>query len=192
MRSFNWFLVIVSMGVLVACAPFLGQNSIGEADDSTLLHVSLQIIAEDNTGKKTKFNVVWERVDLGEDATQDTVKILNPLGGTTAELTRLPEKSVLILNGKTYEAADANAFTKKLLGYTVPLDFLSYWIRGESSPLSSSKEVLSAGGRTLDVINQAQWIVVYHIYDDEDRPKKIELSSADGRAVVKINKWIKF
>ncbi len=192
MWNFNKVLIGLALLMLTACAPKLEQTTLIEPEDSQQLHVRMQIIATSKAGKKTKFDAVWERSLDENGQTQDVVNILSPLGGIHGQLIRRVKKSILKWGGKTYEADDANRFTHELLGYTLPLEALGYWMKGRPSPLGAGKTVLAEGGLNYALIEQYSWKVAYLDYDDNNRPKIIELHSDVGKAKVKIKKWLKF
>ena len=93
----------------------------------------------------------------------DAIEILHPMGGTLARLEQRPGLSRLILpDGKIKEAASAEALMQSLLGWTIPMQGLSYWISGWPAPGAAAVTELTRdpSGR-IQQFQQSGWRIQY-------------------------------
>lgn len=184
--------VAVAIG-LSGCQPALKTEEVAVLPaEAGEMHVNVQILATPAKGAKKQFNAVWERVNLGDDIYQDNITIFNPLGGVYAQLKMTPGQALLTWKGKQYQAETPHVFVKNLLGYSLPLEYFAYWIRANPAPMSDAQQQISADQKTVTAIQQQGWQVKYISYDESAMPKKIELVSPVGQAVVRIKRWIKY
>lgn len=72
--------------------------------------------------------------DWAHRATDDLLSVNSPLGSTVARLQRDASGVSLQADGKTWQAADVESLTQEVLGWTLPLGNLVWWIRGLPAP----------------------------------------------------------
>lgn len=64
----------------------------------------------------------------------DLLSVNSPLGTTVARLQRNAAGVSLQADGKTWQATDVESLTQNVLGWTLPLGNLVWWIRGLPAP----------------------------------------------------------
>jgi outer membrane lipoprotein LolB len=64
----------------------------------------------------------------------DLLSVNSPLGTTVARLQRNAAGVSLQADGKTWQASDVESLTQNVLGWTLPLGNLVWWIRGLPAP----------------------------------------------------------
>lgn len=80
-------------------------------------------------GKGQYGNFKW-----AHSSKSDELNLLSPIGSTVARLTRDASGVSLQSGGKTHQATDVQQLTADALGWELPLDNLSWWIRGRAAP----------------------------------------------------------
>lgn len=94
----------------------------------TPFHASGRIAVNyDGKGQYGNFN--W-----AHSPSHDELNLVSPLGSTVAKLTRDGNGVQLQSGGKTQQANDVQQLTANTLGWELPLDNLSWWIRGHPAP----------------------------------------------------------
>jgi outer membrane lipoprotein LolB len=131
-------LLICSVLALAGCATVGGgtheDNNLFQPTPTTAtapdtpFHASGRISV--NVGGKGQYgNFNWDH-----SAQHDELNLLSPLGNTVARLTRDGDGVKLQADGKVRQAADVQELTSQTLGWALPLDNLSWWIRGRTAP----------------------------------------------------------
>ncbi len=129
-------------------------------------------------------NVDWSHAKEGDD-----MLIGTPLGQGVARIVREGEAVQLTTsNGRQYGAPDAETLTERVLGFRVPLEGLADWVRGQPSPGSAFQRESSANGR-LHVLQQRDWRIEYLDYDDEGRPRLMQLNYPGIQLRFAISEW---
>ena len=113
----------------------------------------------------------------------------SPFGQGLAEIVSEPQQARLTLSdGKIYEAADAEKLTQQVLGYPLPLQQLTDWVRGRAAGGEIERD---AFGRVLQLRHEA-WKIIYD-YADDDRqspPSSIFAENAGGLSLrLRIDQW---
>jgi outer membrane lipoprotein LolB len=72
--------------------------------------------------------------DWAHRLNDDLLSVNSPLGTTVARLQRDPAGVSLQADGKTWQATDVESLTQDVLGWTLPLGNLVWWIRGLPAP----------------------------------------------------------
>lgn len=120
---------------------------------------------------------------------REEVWILSPLGQTVAHLTKDARGAVLTTSQETYRAADLGALTQKVMGWTLPLEGLQYWVRGLTAPGDPGAVERDAAGR-IARLEQNGWRVNYLRYGESgELPAKIRLSSPRLDITLVIDSW---
>jgi outer membrane lipoprotein LolB len=73
--------------------------------------------------------------DWAHRLNDDLLSVNSPLGTTVARLQRDPAGVSLQADGKTWQATDVESLTQDVLGWTLPLGNLVWWIRGLPAPM---------------------------------------------------------
>ena len=128
-----------------------------------------------------------------EDAGGYRVRLSGPLGQGAVEIQGEPTGITLrTARGESYAATDAETLMRQILGWSVPLAGLRYWILGLEDPAAEpARRSLDPAGRPL-TLRQAGWEVRYLAYlpaGPVDLPGRLDLERGDLKARVVINRW---
>ncbi|WP_239688680.1 lipoprotein insertase outer membrane protein LolB [Aquitalea magnusonii] len=72
--------------------------------------------------------------DWSHQPQADQLSVNSPLGSTMAQLRRDASGVTLLADGKSWQAANVEDLTHDVLGWTLPLGNLVWWIRGLPAP----------------------------------------------------------
>ena len=100
--------------------------------------------------------------DWAHQPDADQLSVNSPLGTTVARLQRDASGVSLQADGKTWQADDVESLTQNVLGWTLPLGNLVWWIRGQPAP--DTPYQLAADGS----LTQQGWIIRF--VSDADVP----------------------
>jgi outer membrane lipoprotein LolB len=117
-------------------------------------------------------SMVWRHA-----AGADRVELFNPLGAVHARLSRDATGAVLeTADGKRHAEPDAEALSRAILGWELPLDALRHWAFGRAAPGTASQVERDAAGRPVRLL-QDGWEVRYFAWDEVQPgvPRRIEL-----------------
>ena len=116
-------------------------------------------IRKDNEGFSATIH--WQQM-----AGEFDIRLLDPLGRRVAWLTGNPKKvSLTTSDGKSYQGVDPQLLLRQHLGWGIPLDSLSYWVKGMPDPskVTWREEYDDIGRPTL--LDQADWQVTLARYE---------------------------
>lgn len=72
-----------------------------------------------------------------------------------------------LADGETFQASTINQLVEQRLGWKVPVDALSWWVRGLAAPGNEGIRQLDADGQ-LEGLEQFGWVIQYGRYKNED------------------------
>jgi outer membrane lipoprotein LolB len=131
-------------------------------------------------------------VRWAHNAADDEIWILAPLGTGVARIVRDANGISLTTNEqKTYRAYDAETLTREVLGWSLPLSGLQYWVLGIAAPKSTARAQQDSQQR-LARLNQDSWDIAYLRYKPElesGMPARILLSRGDLQISLIIDDW---
>ena len=132
-------------------------------------------------------NFAWRH-----EASLDELIVTTPLGQEVAELhgdARAGRVEVRTAEGLSDEAPDWATLTERALGFRLPIDGLSAWVRGAANVGAPSTFERDAAGRAL-VLRQQGWEIVYTYPDDAARrPSKLRLTYPELEVRMVIDRW---
>lgn len=100
-----------------------------------------------------------------------------PLGGTIARINKTQEKVQLkALGQEALEAQNIDQLLLTTLGFTIPVDGLSYWIKGQADPSMTSK--VRPDQAPFDCIEQNGWTIEIASRNMDQSPKRLRMSRA--------------
>jgi len=119
--------------------------------------------------------------------------MFDPLGRNVARLRGGPQGvNLKTSRGESAQAADAESLMRKLLGYTLPVSGLRYWVLGIPAPNTQTQRMaLDKYGR-LASLRQSGWDISYQRYnntDNLDLPKKMILINQELEIKVVVSSW---
>ena len=134
-------------------------------------------------------NLSWR-----ERAPKFDVRLAGPLGagGMRAHGT-LDHVVIDTDDGKHFETSDPDALVKKALGWSFPLQPLSYWAKGLPAPGGYQRISVDAQGR-LRSLTQDGWTVSYLDYTQPTGapaplPRRVVLDNGDTRIRLVVDRW---
>lgn len=121
------------------------------------------------------------------------IQVLDPLGRKVAQLDGDGDRVTLTTSqGERARAADPERLMERVLGWSLPVSGLRYWVLGVPDPEGSTPQLeLDAAGR-LSRLTQDGWAVEYRRYEphtDMDLPAKLVLSRSDLRVRLVVKDW---
>jgi outer membrane lipoprotein LolB len=95
-------------------------------------------------------------------------------------------------DGRVFEDSSAEALLEKMIGWSLPISGLDYWIRGLPRPSSDYSHRLDEGGRARS-IDQDQWSIGYLDYfarqENLQLPRRVRLLSDKVTLKLIIERW---
>lgn len=151
-------------GVLLATVLILGACAALpelDADREALLEFELAgRIAVRYGEQAASGNVAWQH-----SSASDELLITTPVGGAVARIVREREGVTLTgADGKQHRAADAESLTERVLGFRLPLEGLSDWVRARPSAGPTATTQYDPAGR-LASLEQSGWRIEYLDYE---------------------------
>ena len=105
---------------------------------------------------------------------RDEVDLWGPLGqGHSRLVGDAQEVTVYTAKGEVYREANAEAGMQRWLGFTLPLDALTHWIRGEPAPGYPTTEQTSDANGDLTVLEQLSWRIEFSGYNPRDDRRRL-------------------
>lgn len=121
------------------------------------------------------------------------IEIYGPLGRTLAVLAGQPgEVSLIDERGKSYRASSSIALMRRVLGWSLPVDGLRYWVRGLPVPGQVVTSRRLDGRGRLTRLSQDGWNIQYsdYNYDTADaRPTRMVMAHGDLHLTLVIAQW---
>jgi outer membrane lipoprotein LolB len=93
-------------------------------------------------------------------------------------------------DGTETRAADAESLTAKALGFRVPLEGLSDWVRGRQVAGTQAQTTRDAQGR-LATLDQNGWHVEYQAFRADGLPVRMKLDYPGIELRLAIHEWAK-
>jgi outer membrane lipoprotein LolB len=146
-------------------------------------------IAVKHEGQGFSGTLRWEH-----DARRDEVLLQSPLGQGVARIVRDAGGVTLTdADDKVYRAATAEALTREVLGWQLPLDGLEHWVLGRAAPESAARLIAGDDGRLARLI-QDGWQVDFERYQAVQGamlPGRLEAAYGNDMTVrLVIDRWV--
>jgi len=124
----------------------------------------------------------------------DEIELWGPLGQGHSRLVGDEQQvTIYTAKGEIYHEANPEAGMQRWLGFTLPLDALTHWIRGESAPRYPTTEQTSDSNGDLTVLEQLSWRIEFSGYaprDDGRRlPARIVAVRGDTKVTLLPGEW---
>ncbi len=112
-------------------------------------------------GKEAQFgNVRWLH-----DSPHHEIDVISPLGATVANIVQDPQRVTLVTSDRQkYEALDADRLMESVLGWSLPLNGMQYWVLGKPAPPEQEAQAELGPDNRLARLNQQQWQIEYSNY----------------------------
>lgn len=132
-------------------------------------------------------NIRWVKHGADTDIT-----LLSPLGQVVARIRSQADEVVLTLaDNREYRAWNAEALTREVLGYAVPVSGLGYWLLGLPAPGSPVEEILRPDGLP-ETLKQDGWTIQYTDYvttAEMQLPRRMVLDRGSLQIRLGIDQW---
>lgn len=123
------------------------------------------------------------------------LRIYGSFGKTYAEINQNADFAILKISAdETYQSTDIESLVHKVLGYSLPVDQLEYWIMGLPAPGNDSALTFDKLGYP-ETMNYQQWKVSYNNYQrfgtfgDHYLPTKITLTDGEVTLKLSLRNW---
>lgn len=108
---------------------------------------------------------------------RDSLRLLSPLGSVVGEIEADGNGAALTTGDrKVYRSNDAQALTREVLGWDLPLSGLRYWVTGRADPASPVQAEDRDGNQRLKSLTQNDWRIAYlEYFGDSALPARLTL-----------------
>lgn len=124
------------------------------------------------------------------DRTQDHISLFSPLGSKVAEILSQPGLARLDTGEKSYSAQSPEALTQQVLGWTLPVSYLTEWVRGvPKGKVSQVGEDALGRSQGFDANGWQVRYQEYKMFSGQSLPSKLTLRSTDVYLKLVIDDW---
>ena len=122
-----------------------------------------------------------------------TIALFGPLGQGRVELSKNGD-TYRATNEKTeHQAPSAEALLEEMLGWSLPVSGLQYWILGQSNPLAAIELAQNDNIGRLQRLKQQGWTIDFSHQSEQDQqselPRKIIAKRDNLKLTVVIKRW---
>ncbi len=179
--------------LLESCSLFRVEpaRTINPEDRAALYRINMWTlrgrIAIKSNDESWQAGITWRR-----NRQQDRLSISGPFGRGAARII-LSQNYIRITraDGAVEESDDPDELLYALLGVSIPIDALRYWVLGVSYPgLDADVSYDSLGW--LRALKQLGWAVDYPEYQDVEGmilPRKLKVSGVDAKLTLVVDEW---
>ncbi|OGA26114.1 MAG: outer membrane lipoprotein LolB [Betaproteobacteria bacterium RIFCSPLOWO2_02_FULL_67_26] len=185
MSRFRLCAMLAAGAVLAACAALPPPGAPAQRAAAFDL---MGRVAVTHDGRAFSSGVRWQHL-----AGRDEIWLLTPVGQTLAHIEADATGATLTAaDGKQHRAGDAGSLTREALGWELPLEHLSWWVRGEILPGGVIGEVVRDQQGRLVRLRQDGWqITLTHSPANGPAalPQRLELARDAHRIRLVIDGW---
>ena len=94
-------------------------------------------------------------------------------------------------DGRQFENSSVEALLEDVVGWSLPISGLDYWVRGLPHPGSPNRRLLNAGGQAGSIV-QDGWDITYSDYFDTAQPvlpRRLQLAGDELTLKLVIERW---
>jgi outer membrane lipoprotein LolB len=124
---------------------------------------------------------------------EDEVLILESLGRTVARIHRDVQGATLEAQGRFYVSQDVESLTQQVLGWTLPISWMTHWVVGLPAK-GTPAEIQRDAKKQVTLLRQAGWEVRYVRYAGlaaDSLPARIVMKKDNFEITVLIDEWEK-
>ncbi len=139
-----------------------------------------------HNGQRTSATMRWTH-----HVEADEILLFAPLGQTVARIHRDNQGVTLDTSDKHYTAQSAEELTQQVLGWSMPLSGLQYWVLAMPAPLGEYNIERDANSQ-ITALQQDGWAVSYTRYAtsaQDSLPLRLALQRADLEIRLLIDQW---
>lgn len=174
--------------LLAGCASHTAVKTLQRSDQPDAPFAFNGRVAVKHDGERSSANLRWTH-----SASEDEILLLAPLGQTVARIHRDPQGVTLDASGKRHAAQDAEALTQQVLGWSLPLSGLRYWVVALPANGSTFEMQRDANGQAT-LLRQDGWEINYSHYATgaaNSLPMRLALRREKLEILVLIDEWEK-
>jgi len=172
-----------------------GMEGLNNWQQQQQIHAINNWSVKGRIGVKTLDNGFTSNLYWQHQPDKQTFKIYGSLGQTYAELQQnLNTTKLMLSDDKTYESTDADTLIREVLGYSLPIEQLQYWILGLPYPDGENDLTFDELG-FLKSIHFQQWQISYKKYQQFDAfgdlylPSKITITDQQVTLRLSLRNW---
>ena len=146
---------------------------------------------EGRLGIKTDEQSLSGRIHWLHRPQTDAVLLISPLGQGVARIVRDQAGVTLeVPNQPPRQAADVESLTQAVLGYSLPVSGLTWWVQARPAPGRDFDATRDSWNR-FEQIKQDGWVINYLQYADDapERPRKLSVSRAGLEIRLVVDTW---
>lgn len=120
----------------------------------------------------------------------DEILLLSPLGQAVARIERDPSGVRLDTPDGQHGARDVAELTQRILGWSLPLEGMQYWVTGQAAP--GTANVTRDAGMNISRLRQQQWDIEYPAYRVEGAyllPARIVMRNGSLELKLVVDEW---
>lgn len=161
--------------MLSGCASFYDR----QVSNPDLYHKPVTI--DNNFNISGRFSIItsnknyYGNFEWQHESSLDNLALVTPLGNTVAQITVESSIATLKTNDDTYRGDDLDELLTKQLGFTLPINYLHYWVQGVPLPQYPVESSLNSGFKQLG------WNIEYLKWQDENHPEIVQVSKPNLR-----------
>ena len=180
--------VVVAAALLAACASIPGGHALEVEPAATAAFAVEGRLSARRGADGVAVGFSWRH-----DPPRDTLTIASPLGQVLAELegdAAAHRVAMTLADGRVAGAPDWPALTERALGFALPVEALSAWIRGLPHAQSTFAAEGDASGRVAS-LRQDGWAIDFSYPDAASvRPTRLRLMGFDVEVRIVIDRWL--
>lgn len=111
----------------------------------------------------------------------DRLALMSPLGNAVARISVESGVATLETSDGTYHGEDLDEMLIKQLGFTLPINYLHYWVQGVPLPDYPVNNTLTSG------FSQLSWNIEYLRWQDINHPQIVQVSKEGLRIKLLVN-----
>lgn len=126
------------------------------------------------------------------DARSDEILLLSPLGQAVARIERDASGVNLDTPDGHYAAQDVDELTQRILGWSLPLEGMQYWVTGRQSP-DGAASVTRDASLNITRLQQQQWEIEYPSYLAQGPyvlPARVAMRNGTLELKLVVDEWI--
>lgn len=169
------YCLLISVISLVGCASFYDEN----VQNPDAYHAPQKL--DESYNISGRFSIITSKKDYYgnfnwlHESSSDQLYLMSPLGNAVAKISVESNISTLETSNGKYSGDDLDSLLEQQLGFTLPINYLHYWVQGVPLPQYAISHQLKSG------FSQLQWNIEYLRWVDINHPQIVQVSNPDLR-----------
>jgi len=137
--------------------------------------------------KSQSANFVWENSDQSYK-----IQLFGPFGQGRVIIEKIGNSVELLHDGKSYRADSAQALLKQATDLSMPVHWLSYWIKGVPAANVALEDIQLSDAQQLEAFRQENWKVTYTRFENVNAftvPSKMTFEEGNYRLTAVVKAW---